>query len=232
MPANQTPRSAISREGQKNPAVRVRIKICGITRLEDAQAAVDLGVDALGFVFWPQSPRFIAPARATAIIRRLPPFVTAVGLFVDPADAEIAAALDAGCDLLQFHGDESPEHCAEQGARYHRPWIKALRVNAATDLRAAAQRYAGARALLLDAFVDGVPGGTGSRFDWTLIPRDLAQPLVLAGGLTPENVGDAIRMVRPFAVDVSGGVEVAKGIKDRARMAAFIEGASRVSAED
>ncbi len=212
--------------------MRVRIKICGITRLEDSQAAVDLGVDALGFVFWPQSPRFIAPERAAAIIRRLPPFVTAVGLFVDPADADVAAALDAGCDLLQFHGDESPAQCAEQSARHHRPWIKALRVNAATDLRAAAQRYVGARALLLDAFVDGVPGGTGSRFDWTLIPRDLALPVVLAGGLTPGNVGDAIRMVRPFAVDVSGGVEAAKGIKDRARMAAFIEGARRVSAED
>ncbi len=212
--------------------MRVRIKICGITRLEDAQAAVDLGVDALGFVFWPQSPRFIAPERAAAIIRRLPPFVTAVGLFVDPADADVAAALDAGCDLLQFHGDESPGQCVEQSARHHRPWIKALRVNAATDLRAAAQRYVGARALLLDTFVDGVPGGTGSRFDWTLIPRDLALPVVLAGGLTPANVGDAIRMVRPFAVDVSGGVEAAKGIKDRARMAAFIEGARRVSAED
>lgn len=208
--------------------MRVRTKICGITRLEDAQAAVDLGVDALGFVFWPNSPRFVEPSQAAAIIRRLPPFVTAVGLFVDPEANTVAAALDAGCDLLQFHGDESPEDCA----RYNRSWIKAIRVAPTTDLRAAALRYTGARGLLLDAFVDGVPGGTGSRFDWTLIPHDLALPVVLAGGLTPENVGDAIRAVRPFAVDVSGGVEAAKGIKDRVRMAAFIEGVRRVSEKD
>ena len=208
--------------------MRVRTKICGITRLEDAQAAVDLGADALGFVFWPRSPRYIAPARAAMIIARLPPFVTVVGLFVDADAADIAAAVAAGCDLLQFHGDESPAECA----RHARPWIKAIRVVPTTDLRAAAQHYAGARGLLLDAFVDGVPGGTGSRFDWTLIPHDLALPVVLAGGLAPENVGDAIRAVRPYAVDVSGGVEAAKGIKDRARMAAFIEGVRRVSEED
>ena len=208
--------------------MRVRTKICGITRLEDAQAAVDLGADALGFVFWPNSPRFIEPAHAAAIIGRLPPFVTAVGLFVDPCANTVVAALDAGCELLQFHGDESPADCA----RYNRAWIKAIRVAPTTDLRAAALRYAGARGLLLDAFVDGVPGGTGSRFDWTLIPHDLALPVVLAGGLTPENVGDAIRAVRPYAVDVSGGVEAAKGIKDRARMAAFIEGVRRVSEKD
>lgn len=208
--------------------MRVRTKICGITREDDALAAVQAGADAVGFVFWPRSPRAIDAARAASVIRRLPPFVTAVGLFVDPSDDELAAAMDAGCDLLQFHGDETPERCARAG----RPWIKAIRVRAETSLHDAAVQYAGARGLLLDAFVEGIPGGTGSRFDWNLVPRNLSLPVVLAGGLTPENVGDAIRAVRPWAVDVSGGVEVAKGIKDHARMAAFIEGAGRVSKEN
>lgn len=208
--------------------MRVRTKICGITRIEDALAAAELGADAIGFVFWASSSRYVSPAQAAAIIRRLPPLVTTVALFVDPDDATVAAAIEAGCDLLQFHGDEQPERCARAG----HPWMKAVRVTAAANLHDVALRYAGARALLLDAYVEGVPGGTGSRFDWSLVPRDLALPVVLAGGLTPENVGDAIRVVRPWAVDVSGGVEAAKGIKDRARMAAFIEGAERVSRQD
>lgn len=210
--------------------MRVRTKICGMTRTEDALAAAALGVDAVGFVFWPQSPRAITPAQAQPIIAALPPFMTPVALFVDPSPREVQDAIAAGCTLLQFHGDESPAFCAQ----FSCAWIKALRVDADTDLRTLARDYAaaGARGLLLDALVPGVPGGTGQRFDWTLIPHDLPLPVVLAGGLTPENVGDAIRAVRPYAVDVSGGVEASRGIKDHARMAAFIEGVRRVNEQD
>ncbi len=210
--------------------MRVRTKICGITRPEDALAAVASGADALGFVFWAPSPRAVTPAQAAAIIAALPPFVTAVGLFVDADDATIGAARGAGCHLLQFHGNESPADCARHGL----PWMKAIRVRPGVDLHAAARDYgaAGACALLLDAWVEGVPGGTGARFDWSLIPHDLPLPVVLAGGLAPDNVGDAIRAVRPWAVDVSGGVEAGKGIKDHARVAAFIEGVRRVNEQD
>lgn len=208
--------------------MRVRTKICGITRAEDAQAAAEAGADAIGFVFWERSPRAISCTHAARIIRTLPPFVTTVALFVDPSDDAVAAAIDAGCDLLQFHGEETPARCARAG----RPWIKAVRVRQDTHLHDIAAQYSSARALLLDAFVEGTPGGTGSRFDWSLVPGDLPLPIILAGGLTPENVGVAIRTVRPWAVDVSGGVECAKGIKDHARMAAFIEGARRDCNED
>ncbi|MFZ5756200.1 MAG: phosphoribosylanthranilate isomerase [Pseudomonadota bacterium] len=205
--------------------MRVRTKICGITRAEDALAAAALGADAVGFVFWPQSPRAVTPEQAQAIIAGLPPFVTPVALFVDPAPADVQAAIAAGCALLQFHGDESPAFCAQ----FRHPWIKAVRVGPETDVRAAARGHAaaGARGLLLDTLVAGTPGGTGQRFDWALVPRDLALPVILAGGLTPENVADAIRTVRPYAVDVSGGVEQSKGIKDRVRMAAFLAGVKR-----
>lgn len=201
-----------------------------MTRIEDALAAAALGADAVGFVFWPQSPRAITPAPAATIIAALPPFVVPVALFVDPSVAEVKAAIAAGCTLLQFHGAETPAFCAQFACA----WIKALRVGADTDLRPLARDYAaaGARGLLLDALVPGVPGGTGQRFDWTLVPHDLPLPVVLAGGLTPDNVGDAIRAVRPYAVDVSGGVEADKGIKDHARMAAFIEGVRRVNEQD
>jgi len=201
-----------------------------MTRTEDALAAAALGADAVGFVFWARSPRAITAVQAKPIIDALPPFVTPVALFVDPTPDEVQAALDAGCTLLQFHGDEAPAFCAQ----FSRAWIKALRVGADTDVRTLARDFAaaGARGLLLDALVPGVPGGTGQRFDWTLIPRDLPLPVVLAGGLTPENVGDAIRVVRPYAVDVSGGVEASRGIKDHARMAAFIEGVRRVNEQD
>lgn len=202
---------------------RVRTKICGITREADALDAVALGADAVGFVFWARSPRAVTPAQAERIIARLPAFVTPVALFVDPAPDEVRAALAAGCTLLQFHGEESPAYCAQHGAA----WIKAVRVGPATDLQAAATQYAAARGLLLDTLVDGVPGGTGQRFDWTRVPAGLGLPVILAGGLTPQNVGEAIRAVRPYAVDVSGGVESAKGIKDRALMAAFLEGVKR-----
>lgn len=208
--------------------MRVRTKICGITRPEDAHAAAALGADALGFVFWDRSARAVSPAQAAGIIAGLPPFVTPVALFVDPDRETVEAAIAAGCTLLQFHGDEPPAFCASFGTA----WIKAVRVSATTNLHAAARDYAGARGLLLDAFVEGQPGGTGRRFDWSRVPHDLPLPVILAGGLDPDNVGEAIRVVRPYAVDVSGGVEASKGIKDRARMAAFIQGVRRVSEED
>lgn len=202
---------------------RTRVKICGITRPEDALAACELGADALGFVCWEQSPRHVDMATVAAIVRRLPAFVTPVALFVDPAPERVRAAIDAGCTLLQFHGDESPQDCARHGQAY----IKAVRMAPGVDLQALARDYAGARGLLLDAHVAGVPGGTGRTFDWTRVPRDLPLPVILAGGLDAGNVGGAIRTARPWAVDVSGGVEQAKGIKDRARIAEFMAGVAR-----
>ncbi|QEY62261.1 phosphoribosylanthranilate isomerase [Metapseudomonas lalkuanensis] len=198
----------------------VRIKICGITRIEDALAAIAAGADAIGFVFYAKSPRAVTPAQARAIIAALPPFVTTVGLFVDMPRAELTRLLaEVPLDLLQFHGDEGPEDCAGYG----RPYIKALRVKPGDDVAAAISHYPAASGILLDTYVPGTPGGTGEAFDWSLVPRDAAKPLILAGGLTPENVGDAVRQVRPYAVDVSGGVEASKGIKDAAKIQAFIQ---------
>ncbi|WP_460418516.1 phosphoribosylanthranilate isomerase [Pseudomonas sp. microsymbiont 2] len=198
----------------------VRSKICGITRIEDALAAVESGADALGFVFYAKSPRAVDVRQARAIIEALPPFVTTVGLFVNASRCELNEILEVvSLDLLQFHGDETPADC--EG--YHRPWIKALRVRPGDDLEAACQRYAGARGILLDAYVPGVPGGTGESFDWSLIPQRLSKPIILAGGLSADNVAEAIRQVRPYAVDVSGGVEQAKGIKDPAKIEAFMQ---------
>lgn len=195
-----------------------RIKICGLTRPEDVDAAVAAGADAIGFVFYPQSPRHVTPGQAAALVRRLPPFVLAVGLFVNEEVARIQAILDqVPLNLLQFHGDEGPEDCA----RWGRPWIRAARVRPGLDLLQYAARFSGARALLLDAFVEGYGGG-GHVFDWRLIPPDLPLPLILSGGLSPENVADAVRRVRPAAVDVSSGVEAGKGIKDHQRMADFV----------
>ena len=205
--------------------MRTRVKICGITRPEDGREAARLGADAIGLVFYPPSPRAVTPARAAAIVRELPPFVTTVGLFVNADAGTIAAAVEAaGLDLLQFHGDESPADCAGHG----RPWIKALRMAPGLDVAAEARRYEGARGILLDAYRPGVPGGTGETFDWERIPADLDLPLILAGGLAPANVAEAVRRVRPWAVDVSGGVEAQKGIKDAAKMAAFIDEVRRV----
>ena len=197
----------------------VRSKICGITRIEDALVAAEAGADAIGLVFYDKSPRAVDVRQARAILAALPPFVTSVGLFVNASRCFIGEVLDAvPLDVLQFHGDETPEQCEGHG----RPWFKALRVRRGDDLHAEARRFAGARAILLDAYVPGVPGGTGERFDWSLIPADLPMPLILAGGLTPDNVTEAIASVRPYGVDVSGGVEAAKGIKDAAKVAAFI----------
>ena len=196
------------------------VKICGITRAADAHAAARLGAQALGFVFYAKSPRNVGAAHAAALVKALPPFVTAVGLFVNPAVREVESVLEhVRIDLLQFHGEEPPEFCARFGV----PYIKALRVKAGVDLLQYAQAYAGARGLLLDAFVDGAHGGTGSAFDWSLIPRKLPLPLILSGGLNPENVAAAIRAVAPWAVDVSSGVEASPGIKDARKMAGFMK---------
>ncbi|MCO7568151.1 phosphoribosylanthranilate isomerase [Pseudomonas sp. S 311-6] len=197
----------------------VRSKICGITRVEDALAAAEAGADAIGLVFYAKSPRAVDVRQARAIIAALPPFVTTVGLFVNATRCELNEILEAvPLDLLQFHGDETPADC--EG--YQRPWIKALRVRPGDDLEAACRQYAGARGILLDTYVPGVPGGTGEAFDWSLVPASLSKPIILAGGLSPDNVGQAIAQVRPFAVDVSGGVEQAKGIKDAAKIEAFL----------
>lgn len=197
----------------------VRSKICGITRIEDALAAVAAGADAIGFVFYAKSPRAVTAVQARAIIAALPPFVTTVGLFVNASACELNETLDAvPLDLLQFHGDETPEQC--EG--YHRPYIKALRVKAGDDIVGACNAYASASGILLDAYVEGVPGGTGQAFDWSLIPQGLSRPIILAGGLTVDNVVQAIDQVRPYAVDVSGGVEKSKGIKDHDKIRAFM----------
>ncbi|MGE7960327.1 phosphoribosylanthranilate isomerase [Pseudomonas sp. NPDC089530] len=198
----------------------VRSKICGITRIEDALAAVEAGADAIGLVFYAKSPRAVSVQQARAIIAELPPFVTTVGLFVNASRCELGEILDAvPLDLLQFHGDETPADC--EG--YHRPYIKALRVKAGDDIAASCAAYARASGILLDTYVEGVPGGTGEAFDWSLVPQGLSKPIILAGGLTAENVGQAIAQVRPYAVDVSGGVEQNKGIKDHAKIRAFIQ---------
>jgi len=181
--------------------------------------AAEAGADAIGLVFYSKSPRALSIAQAREIIAALPPFVTTVGLFVNASRCEINETLDAvALDVLQFHGDETPDDC--EG--FHRPWYKALRVQAGDDIRAQAARYVGASAVLLDTFVEGIPGGTGEMFDWSLVPAGLPKPLILAGGLTPQNVQQAIERVRPFAVDVSGGVELRKGVKDAARVREFV----------
>jgi phosphoribosylanthranilate isomerase len=189
---------------------RTRIKICGLTREADVDAAVEAGADAIGFVFYPASPRRVDLARASALARRLPPFVTPVGLFVTAADTEIAAATEAIPSLLlQFHGDESPQDCARIG----RPYLRAARMEPGFDLLDFASRFAQAQAILLDAHVDGYGGG-GKVFDWSLVRSAVPLPVVLSGGLHAGNVIQGIQTLRPWAVDVSSGVESAKGIKD------------------
>ena len=198
---------------------RIRVKICGLTRVEDALAAASLGVDAIGLVFYPLSPRAVEVEQAKKIVEALPPFVSTVGLFVNAKPWEIEAVLQkVPLDLLQFHGDETEEDCA----RFGRPYIKAIRMREGLDLRLEALRFPTARGLLVDAYDPNLPGGTGRCFEWGRIPADLGKPLILAGGLAAENVRAAIAQVRPWAVDVSSGVERAKGIKDPAKMAAFL----------
>ncbi len=199
---------------------RTRIKICGITREQDLRSAVELGADALGFVFYPPSPRFLSDARAAELARAMPPFVTLTGLFVNADPAMVRATLAAvPLQLLQFHGEEDAAYCRQFG----RPYIKAARVRPGLDLLEYAAAFPDARGLLLDAFVEGY-GGAGQTFDWNLIPSGLPLPLLLSGGLDAANVAPAIRRLRPWAVDVSSGVESSKGIKDAAKIAAFITG--------
>ncbi|MGH8472039.1 MAG: phosphoribosylanthranilate isomerase [Gammaproteobacteria bacterium] len=204
---------------QKIPTARVRIKICGITRGSDAWAAAEHGADAIGLVFYPHSPRAVNVGQALEILAGLPPFLTRVGLFVDTGEDEIRALLKhVALDVLQFHGDEPPEYCRSFG----KPYVKAIRVREGVDIPALCRIYADASALLLDSFVTGSPGGSGQTFDWAAIPEQLEKPIILAGGLSPDNVASAIAAARPYAVDVSGGVERAKGIKDEEKLRRFM----------
>ena len=199
--------------------MRTRVKICGITRPEDARAAAELGADAIGLVFYAPSPRAVTIEQAQAVCAALPPFVTRVGLFVNALREEIQQVLNAvPLDLLQFHGDETATDC--EG--FERPYIKALRMAADMDVVSELKAFSSATGILLDSYQVGVPGGTGQTFNWSRVPVQMAQPIILAGGLTPDNVAMAIEQVRPYAVDVSGGVEAAKGIKDRNKMMAFL----------
>ena len=199
---------------------RTRIKICGLTREEDVRAAVNAGADAIGFVIYPPSPRFVPFERAAELARLIPPFVTTVGLFVEPERDFVNAALaHVPLQVLQFHGDEAEADCTGFG----RPYIKAARMRPGLDLLKYAASFPGAQGLLLDAFVEGYGGG-GETFDWSLIPDKLPMPLILSGGLNAANVAEAVRRVRPWAVDVSSGVESGKGIKDAARITDFVAG--------
>jgi len=196
-----------------------RIKICGITRLEDVQAAASSGADAIGLVFYEESSRHVTLQQAIQLAAAIPPFVTLVGLFVNTPEEDVRNVLrQVPLDVLQFHGEEAQEFCIQFG----RPYLKAVRVKAGVDLVQCAARYRSAQGLLLDAYVEGAHGGTGESFDWALIPHGLPLPVILSGGLHAGNVAQAIKQVRPYAVDVSSGVESAKGIKDAAKVAAFI----------
>ncbi|RFC36562.1 MAG: phosphoribosylanthranilate isomerase [Candidatus Nitrotoga sp. LAW] len=202
-----------------------RIKICGITRVEDVLAAAHSGADALGLVFYDRSPRYVTLEQATGLAAAIPPFVTLVGLFVNPSAEAVQEILrQVPLDVLQFHGEEEPKFCAQ----FNRPYLKAVRVKYGVDLVQCAARYKDAQGLLLDAFIEGTHGGTGVSFDWALIPHNLPLPVVLSGGLHVNNVVDAIKQVRPWAVDVSSGVEAAKGIKDVAKIAAFINEVKKI----
>ena len=214
------------RLGRISAGARTRVKICGITRVEDGAAACAAGADAIGLVFYSPSPRAVDIEQAVAIRRALPPFVTVVGLFVNATEETVAETAErVRLDLLQFHGEETPPQCEGPG----RPYMKAIHINDDADLREASRRYASAKALVLDTHDDKLLGGSGRSFDWGLLPADIELPVVLAGGLTPANVADAIARLHPYGVDVSGGVERSPGIKDAARITKFIEEVDRVS---
>lgn len=210
---------------------RTRVKMCGLTRAEDVLAAVDAGADALGLVFYPPSPRAVSPTLAAELLRDVAPFVTTVGLFVDPSRADVEAVLaQAPVDLLQFHGNEPADFCESFG----RPYIKALRMREDVDVAQAVREHAGCQGILLDSYVPGTPGGTGEVFDWQRVPA-MGKPVVLAGGLDANNVAQAIQAVKPYAVDVSGGIEQLDengsrlpGIKSPAAMADFMRGVTSV----
>ena len=199
---------------------RTRVKICGLTREQDVDAAVAAGADAIGLVFYRPSARFVEIEQAERLCRRVPPFVTIVALFVNPERAEVERVLEhLPVQLLQFHGDEDEAFCASFG----RPYMKAIRMRPEVDLLELRVSFSSAQALLLDAFAEGY-GGSGKTFDWSMIPQEIAGTVVLSGGLTTENVETAIRSLRPWAVDVSSGVEAARGIKDPERIEAFMAG--------
>jgi phosphoribosylanthranilate isomerase len=205
---------------QKSDIMRTRIKICGFTRAEDAVFASHLGVDAIGLVFYPPSPRNVQLAQAREIVQALPAFISIVALFVDEHESRIREVLEAvPIDIIQFHGDENPEACRI----YNKPYIKALRMQQDIDIANCASTYHDAAGLLLDAYHPNTKGGTGDQFDWTMIPEHCAFPLILAGGLDADNAKQAVQSVKPYALDVSTGVEVQKGIKDTVKMTAFVE---------
>lgn len=206
---------------------RTRVKICGIRDAANARVAAEAGADAIGLVFYRKSPRYVAPAAAAAIAASLPPYVMAVGLFVDSPREEVESILgEVPLDLLQFQGEEPPAFCEAFG----RPFVRAVRMEEGIDLLEYADRFSRAKALLLDAHVPGQPGGTGRTFDWAGIPREVPIPLILSGGLTVQNVGRAVREVRPWAVDVSSGVERERGVKDPAKIVEFIRSVRREDA--
>ena len=209
---------------------RTRIKICGLTSVEDVQMVAAVGADALGFVFYPPSPRYVTPENAKQLLRAIPPFVVSVGLFVNIAEADLRAVVaQAPVQLLQFHGDETPAQCASLSAAVNRPFLKAFRVRSDTTAQDLLECEAAYRAvsplfhgLLLDTFVEGY-GGSGKVFDWSLIPKELAPRVVLSGGLSVHNATGAVSQVRPFAVDISSGVELSKGVKDESKVCAFVD---------
>jgi phosphoribosylanthranilate isomerase len=204
---------------------RVRTKICGITRIEDALTAARAGTDAIGLNFFEPSPRYVSPENGKAIAETLPAFVNRVGLFVNANAEKIQAVMSTvPLDTLQFHGDETPEFCASFGL----PYVKSVGMRPGVNLSVEAKRYRTAAALLLDQFDRTRWGGTGEQFDWHLVPDERPMPLILAGGLSAENVAEALRKVRPYAVDVSGGVEVSPGVKDPVKIRAFIRGVASV----
>jgi phosphoribosylanthranilate isomerase len=199
--------------------MRTRVKVCGITRRQDAEIAIEMGADAIGLVFYEPSPRAVTIAQSKSIIEQLPPFVSVVALFVNAEASFVEQCIEQlPINLLQFHGDESAEFCHQ----FSLPYYKAIRMRDNVDLRAVCAEYATANALLVDSFQEGVPGGTGKTFDWSLV-QSIPKPIILAGGLTAENVKTAIAQVKPYAVDVSGGVEEQKGIKDPKKIHAFMQ---------
>ena len=206
---------------------RTRVKICGIREMEHARIAAEAGADAIGLNFYGPSPRYVQAEEAAPIAASLPPYVVAVGLFVNASEAEVRGVLErVSLDLLQFQGDEPPDFCAKFG----KPFVRAVRMEKGTDLLEYARRFSAAKALLLDAHAPGIPGGTGRMFDWSEIPPGLPIPLILSGGLDPENVGRAVREVRPWAVDVASGVESSRGVKDPRKIVEFIRSVRREDA--
>ena len=198
---------------------RVRIKMCGMTRAEDISYAVALGVDAIGVIFYDKSPRFVAVNDAKELLKDLPAFVDVVAVFVNPTVSDVSLVLsELPIASLQFHGEESPDFCGQFG----RPYIKALPAVSAEYISKAIHTYSTAQAILLDTPADALRGGSGKTFDWGVIPRDLPKPLILAGGLSPENVRDAVNLCEPYAVDVCSGVEASQGIKDKEKMNRFV----------